>query len=455
MVDGLNLSSGIGRGEAQILDTSGSVNYYLNEAKRREQQQLAEQKALQADLSKVSMDGIREADRPEYVQKYNEWKTLQNDVNKARTNADKAQAKLNFDKKYLELQELVSDSKGLAKGETAFTNILLDPTKRDGYADDSVSRFQKSKTLSRTDPNFVRDLTQYERKWDLSKVDDKLRTLDSHLLSNQQESNPATGSRLKVGNRTGTNLVYKTSVDPAKQVEAYATMYKADPDFRQFLKQTYPDLYANNDPISATSQALTDLASKRPIQKQRNQLVLDEKEDNWKEKAIFMAALRAATKKEGDEVTIYRQKQIDDVWSQRNSASGAGNAVERLKAVVEANPMFDGANVNTMIRDTGRWINVSVPERKVSYTTTDPEGNEILRYRKQDPYKVTIDKRNPNDKLKLNRVFDALTGEKVSDSKLQTGRPSGKVSGTIYTEQNKQLPKSVTSKFKNVPKGGF
>lgn len=249
--------------------------------------------------------------------------------------------------------------------------------------------------------------------------------------------------------------------------------YKGDPSLRESLAKQYG--------ITGEGQALDDLlnqqAQQNTLAKQKYNSVIDQYLNVAKGKAneflktnpdftirnhqMAEDRLNLARQKEAriasggaDNAAIYRQNQIDDIWSERNSASGAGNAVERLRAVVEANPLFKGANTSTMIRDTGRWINISVPERRVAYTTTDPEGNEILRYRKQDAYKVTIDKSNPDDKLKLNKVYDALTGEKISDSKLQTGNAGGKIKSGIYSEQQ-SVPKSVTSKFKSVPKGGF
>lgn len=446
MAEGLNVL-----GSNVVYNTTRPVNQYLQSAAKLAAQQAAEQKMLQDDLNKVKIDGVRDADRQNYINKYQDWKDTYAKVIGTKDPVKKAELKSQFDKKALELQDFVYDSKSLAKGEQELNKVFLDPTKRDNFTDDAVLKFQKSKTLPKDDPNYIRDLTNFERRVDLSKVDDQFRQIDTDLMSRQQEGNPVTGAKVKVGNRMGTNLEYKTTVDPKSQAYNYGLAYDNNRDIKYAIKQQYKELFNTLPEEEAKTQAIADMVAKRPLAKVRNQLVMDEAD--WKEKAVFMAALRNATKKEGDDAAIYRQNQIDDIWSERNSASGAGNAVERLRAVVEANPLFKGANTSTMIRDTGRWINISVPERKVAYTTTDPEGNEILRYRKQDAYKVTIDKSNPDDKLKLNKVYDALTGEKISDSKLQTGNAGGKIKGDIYSEKGSKSTKEASMVTMILPNG--
>jgi len=60
---GANISRGMGRGAAQVYDTSAPVNMY---AKLMQQQQLkraAEQKALTDKLDKFNSQGVRVQDR--------------------------------------------------------------------------------------------------------------------------------------------------------------------------------------------------------------------------------------------------------------------------------------------------------------------------------------------------------------------------------------------------------
>jgi len=443
--EGLNSNRGMGTGEAVIYDTSKPVNYYLQNAAKLAQQQALEQKVLQEDLNKVKIDGVRDADRKEYIDKYNDWKNTYAKIVGEKNPIRKSELKSEFDKKALELQDLVVDSKNLARGENEFTKVLLTKD-RDNYTDDTVPRFQKNKTLSRNDPNYVRDTLAYQRQPDLSKVDDQFRQIDTDLMSRQQESNPVTGAKLKVGNRMGTNLEYKTTVDPAKQLYNYGLAFDTNKDIKYAIKQQYKDLFNTLPEEEAKAKAIADIVSKRPLSKVRNQLVMDEKVDNWKEKALFREMLKRANagdKKAIDDAALYRQKTIDDMIG---NVEGSG---ERVKAVLSATGNYTDAELNKMIGAPkgSNFIEFRIPKKTVKSDNGLPKDDEDYKETtKVIPERtVLIDKREPNSKLKLNQLLNDLTGEKISESKVQTGKPSGKVSGDVFTEQGGK-PKSTAPK---------
>jgi len=441
--EGLNSNRGIGTGEAIVYDTSKPVNYYLQNAAKLAQQQALEQKALQEDLNKVKIDGVRDADRKEYIDKYNDWKNTYSKIVGEKNPIRKSELKTEFDKKALELQDLVNDSKSLLRGENEFTKVLLTKD-RDNYTDDTVPRFQKNKTLSRNDPNYVRDTLVYQRQPDLSKVDDQFRQIDTDLMSRQQEANPVTGAKLKVGNRMGTNLEYKTTVDPAKQIYNYGLAFDTNRDIKYAIKQQYKQLFDTLPEEEAKAQAIADIVSKRPLSKVRNQLVMDEAD--WREKMLYASMLKKANagdKKAVDDAALYRQKTIDDM------IGGVQGSGERVKAVLSATGNYTDAELNRMIGAPkgSNFIEFRIPKKTVTsdngLTKDDEDYKETTKVIPERT--VLIDKRDSNSKLKLNQLLNDLTGEKISESKVQTGKPSGKVSGEVFTERGGQ-PKSTAPK---------
>jgi len=293
-IEGLNASRGIGNGIAQVYDTRGSVGYYLKTAAQQEAKRAAEQKALQDEMSKVKLDGIRQADVPEYTTEYNKWKDLSAQINKEGDLAKKAMLRRNFDEQELKLQNIVQDSKGLAKGETALNSIFMDPAKRDNFTDDAVSKYQLSKTLPRTDPRYIRDLTAFERKVDTNKVLQGLDKDDEYVMKSSKFNNPVE-TPFTQGNRKGVMINQDRVIDPTQQIQRYSAKYDADPDTRVALKQLYPDIAKSiTDPTQLKQALVTQLAKDRV--KREYKAPIFKENDDWKEKALFNDSLVRARK---------------------------------------------------------------------------------------------------------------------------------------------------------------
>lgn len=174
---------------------------------------------------------------------------------------------------------------------------------------------------------------------------------------------------------------------------------------------------------------------------QRRGLQLREEANN---RAI--AKFNERDEKETDDATLYRQKTIEDMLG---NVEGSG---ERLKSVLSATGNFNQNELNQMIGAPkgSNFIEFRIPEKTISYKNS--QGEDVTKTLNKRT--VLIDKSKPDSKLKLNQLLNDLTGEKISESKVQTGNAGGKVKGEVFTEKGK-IPKSVTNKFKNVPKGGF
>jgi len=169
------------------------------------------------------------------------------------------------------------------------------------------------------------------------------------------------------------------------------------------------------------------MSSILPDYTNRNQERADERLSNERERLRL-----AQTKKSGeDEGVLYRQKTVNDML---NGVEGSG---ERFKAIVGAMPGYDKQEVDNMIGSKGNFLEIRVPAKTVE--SADAEGK--VRMKVIPEYKVTIDKRSPEGKLKLNRLLSDITGENISESKFQTGNAGGKVKGAVQTERDRQAAK--------------
>lgn len=397
-IDGKNLN-----GAFPIYNTSGPVNYYVQNAAKMEAKRLAEQKALQEELSKVKIDGVRDADRPEYINKYNEWKNMSYAIGKEKNLEKKAQLRSEFDKKFFELQDLVNDSKQLLKGEEDFTKVLLTKD-RDNYADDVIERFQKAKTLPRKSPGYVRDLSTYERTVDTSKVDDQFRQIDADLLRKAKEQQPVAGARLKAGNRMGTNMVFNKVVDPKEQAYNYGLAYDTNRDIKYSIRQTYKDLFDKLPEAEAKTQAIADMVAKRKLEDPRNQFVLDESEDNWKEKALFRAMLSGSQGSVNEQLEA-RKRFIKDVQQFKPDAA------EKLGAFISGNPQYSTATKFAIKRDKdhpndNNYFVLDIPAK----VKLNAKGEEVIESPRQE-YK--LNRKDPNFEIRMNEVINGVTGQKM------------------------------------------
>jgi len=439
------MREGLNANDSVVFDTSGSVNYYLKQAQQNEARRQAEQKALQEEMGKVKIDGVRQGDVPEYTSKYNEWKNLYGQIQAEKDLQKKAMLKRQFDEKELDLQNMVYDSKNLAKGETALNALFMDPAKRDNFTDDAVTKYQQSKNLSRNDPKYIRDLTTFERKIDVNKVLSELDKDDELVLKSSKWNNPLEVPH-KQGNKSGVLVTQERVIDPVMQAQRYSAKWDADTDFKLAAKQLYPDLAASiTDPVQLKNTLISQLVKDR-VKKEPAKPVFKENDD-WRERANYSDMLQRARKNDkgaADEATLYRQKTVNDMLS------GVAGSGERFKAIVSAMPGYDQNAVKNMIGSKGNFIEVRVPKKVTE--SYDAEGK--VKMKETPAYTVTIDKRSPEGKLKLNRLLSDITGENVSESKFQTGNAAGKVKGAIQTERDR-VNKQKTVKPKNDPLGLF
>lgn len=261
-IDGQNL-----RGAFPVYDTSRSVGTYTANLQKQAAQRAAEQKALQEDMDKIKIDGLRDADKEDYFKGFEDWRNTAQSAYKERDFRKKAQLQSESDRKYLELQSLVNKSKEYNKIHNDVSGRLLDNKFRDQFTDDAVEKWRKSGQLPISSKEIVLDPTALARQLDLSGIQKKISDIDEDLLKQAKYSNPAT-RRITSGNKIGTESIYSRSVDPQRQALEYANLYDTNRDVRAFFQKQYPEQYASLPEEEAKAVALKDFVSKRPVARQ-------------------------------------------------------------------------------------------------------------------------------------------------------------------------------------------
>jgi hypothetical protein len=229
-------------GQAQVYgQTQNAVNQFAKTLQQQEAKRQAEAKALQDELAKVKVDGVRQGDLPEFTEKYNQWKDSFSKLQGERDNGKKMLLRRDFDRAQQELLQIAADSKNLAKGEDEFSKMLLNPSVRDRYKEDAVVQFQKSRSLSRNDPNFVRDLTKLQHQIDLSKIMQELDKEDDEVMKVSKYGNPVQTPFMQ-GNRSGVLIEQSRAIDPQQQALRYSSKFDLDPVFRTAVRELFPQL---------------------------------------------------------------------------------------------------------------------------------------------------------------------------------------------------------------------
>ena len=238
---GANISRGMGRGAAQVYDTSAPINMY---AKLMQQQQLkraAETKALTDELGKVTPEGLRQPDVKGFIDQYGRWRDKAIEADAERNPTRKAILKQEAEREKLTTLMYIDDSKNESRNERDRNKMLLDPNVRDRYDDVAIERVLKSSSLAKDDPNYVRDMNQFQIRPDLSKLTKDLDDLDKNILQSSEWSAPITEAA-KQGNVEGVYVYNKRTIDPKKQATAYASLFDLDRKFQAGLREMFPNL---------------------------------------------------------------------------------------------------------------------------------------------------------------------------------------------------------------------
>ena len=238
---GANTSRGMGRGAAQVYDTSAPVNMYARLMYQQQLRRAAETKALTDELGKVTPEGLRQPDVKGFIDQYGRWRDKSIEANAERNPTKKAILSQEAEREKLATLMYKDDSKNELRNEQDRKKMLLDPNVRDRYDDVLIDRIVKSSSLSKDDPNYVRDMNQFQIRPDLSKLTKDLDALDKNLIQSSQWSVPIT-EKAKQGNIEGVYVYNTRAVDPKAQATAYASLFDLDRKFQAGLREMFPDL---------------------------------------------------------------------------------------------------------------------------------------------------------------------------------------------------------------------
>lgn len=411
-------------GAYPVYDTSGSVNMYVKTMAQQQARRQAEQKAIQDQLGKVKIEGLRDPDKPIFYEKYNSWKSIPAKISQEKDPLKKMELQADFDKQFMELNDYAAKSREAEKDDDDFSGRALDDRFRNQFTDDAIAKVQKNRTLPINHPDYVRDKSVLARQIDTSKILEDLNKIDDQLLQSAKYDNPST-RRVKSGNKVGTESIYTRKVDPKVQALNYAMKYDTDRTFKAFIQKEYADVFKNTeDGDEAKAIAIQDLIGKRPLVKQDSpKMEWDRAPDNFYAHYDYRQANQTANK----DSSILRQEWINDMV---NGVAGSG---ERLKAFVEGSGKFGGKKLRIDKQDSsGNKLVFSIP----SYDVMDKDGETVKET--IPARKVTIDKNVASDKIKLNQFINEITGETVNISQLLTDGGKKKVAGLSDSKEIKE-----------------
>ncbi len=428
------IQSGIGVGEAQVYNTNGSLNTYARLIAKQQAERAAEQKALAEQMSKVKIDGVREADRDIFIKDYEDIKTMQLALNKAK-GREAIDLKSKMNQRILNLGAFGSRSKSEQKQEDTWDQFLMDNNKRDQLTPDAFTKLQNNKKLSILDKDYISDRTTLERRVDTSKILDDLNNIDDQLLQTSGKyDNPIT-RRVTSGNKTGTESIYTKRVDPKTQAFNYAMMYDVKPEFKSFVKKEYADLFNQMGEDEAKVVAIKDLITKRPLARSETpKMEWDRAPDNFYAHYDYRQDNPSPPK--GVEPT-YNQDLFNRVLNQEKGSP------EEMMDAVKSGIMKSGG----VLKDNFKYIKTKDGNIKIEVPTVygkvkDGE-QEVVRGNTTFTY-------NPSDKEKSVRVLSNLmniyTGESVPQSSILTQGGKKKVVGGQGEKGFKNEDKVITFK---------
>ena len=237
---GANISRGMGRGAAQVYDTSGPVNMYARLMYQQQLRRAAETKALTDELGKVTPEGLRQPDVKGFLDQYGRWRDKSIEANAERNPTRKAILSQEAEREKLATMMYKDDSKNELINERKRQEFLINPENRNRYSKEIMAKIINSKNLSKDDIEYVRDMNKFEIKPDLTKIRKLLDDTDANLMKYTKPTRVQ-----EEGERLGVKGLYEsdvTTLSPAEQATAYSVLFDTDEgEFKAFLRGLSPD----------------------------------------------------------------------------------------------------------------------------------------------------------------------------------------------------------------------
>lgn len=248
-----------------VYNSQPSVNLF---AKTLQQQQLkaqAEQKALQEELGSIKSDGLREADKPVFYNKFDEWRNSTIQATKERDPQKKMMMQSEAEKKKLELADLVNQSKVYQKVRDQVNSHYIGKDPFDDYDEQSWGAWKNSDKLPITDPRLIKDISSLQIRPDTDSFMKDISSVNNELLKSNGVYKSTMGERVRSGNKVGTLYEQVKTVSPEIQAEKYATYLVTNRKAYKAAQALYPQLASQLPKDEFIAAVADDLAAKNPI----------------------------------------------------------------------------------------------------------------------------------------------------------------------------------------------
>lgn len=238
----LNISPGVG--EASYWDPNGAIKSFTDMLAYKKAEQAKKDQDLINQASQLKPEAIRDADREDYINKYNDWKQTQIAANQLPNNSRQRLDQLaTAQSKYNDLNRFIYESKKEASNEHGVSNMLLQNPHL--FSDDAHGQIIKSMQSPMSNSGFIpgNNYNQLERYIDHSKVDEGFDAAYKEQLKQQEWSNPIQSQgRDKQGNKTGVVVHNERQIEPEDVLSTAAHMYTLSPDIRASIDKRYPNI---------------------------------------------------------------------------------------------------------------------------------------------------------------------------------------------------------------------
>jgi len=241
---GNHLLIGQGIGEASTFDPNYAIQQFGNVLAQKKAEQAKKDQDLINQASKLNPEAIRDADRQDYINKYNDWKQSQMNANQLPANSRQRLDQLaNAQQKYNALNNFIYESKKEAANEHGVSNMLLQNPHM--FSDEAHGQIIKSMQSPMSHSDFIpgNDYNRLERYVDHTKVDDGFDKANKELLKQQEWSNPIQSQgKDRQGNKTGVVVHNERQVEPEDLLATHAHMYTISPYIRASIDKRYADI---------------------------------------------------------------------------------------------------------------------------------------------------------------------------------------------------------------------
>lgn len=233
-------------GDAGVWNSQPAVQAFTNVLAQQKAKRDAERQALVQQMGSLKTDGLRDADRDDYYNAYNDWKNTAIQANNAQSNT---RQKLDLQgaalQKYNQLNDFVGKSKQAGVSYLQNANQLHNDAMRHQYKDDAIDKFLavKDRPMNSVEFQTYSDLNNLARQVDHTKVDNAIEK------SRDQALEPIVAQRFQTkgvrGDRSGTWVDQKKIIPYDGENGVYHRLLNAataSPDFQKSLDDRYQNI---------------------------------------------------------------------------------------------------------------------------------------------------------------------------------------------------------------------